>query len=177
MLEKYEEINLDNIIDRAGLFKTEIEPNEYDAILYDQNIKDLLVVLFSYDEQIVKCLNELNDFDLTNDFLDIHKKFIEKLLKKKKKLKDEKYKKEINNNKIDYKVERQIRESDLSYVLNKYLKNEPTSEDLLYYGSLDYYLDFLINIVINNYEEEIPNEIKTAISNRLDELNRFVSNN
>ena len=38
MLENYEEINLDIILERAGLFRNEFETNEYDAILYDHEV-------------------------------------------------------------------------------------------------------------------------------------------
>ena len=131
MLENYEEINLDLILERAGLFRNEFETNEYDAVLYDTEINELLFNLFSYDKAIVNCIKELNDVDINNDYLTIHRKFIETILNIKNKVKDENYLKQIKNIKTDYKVERLLRQSDLSYVLNKYLKNEPVNEQLL----------------------------------------------
>ena len=41
-------------------------------------------------------------------------------------------------------------------------------------GSLDYYLDFIIKTILNYYENDIPNEFKTVISKRLEELNKFI---
>ena len=32
MLERFEEINLDVILNRAGLFRNEFDPDEYDAL-------------------------------------------------------------------------------------------------------------------------------------------------
>ena len=174
MLENYEEINLDIILERAGLFRNEFETNEYDAVLYDKEIKDLLFSLFSYDKEIIKSIKELSNVDINNDYLTIHRKFIETILITKNKVKDEAYNKEIHNNKIDYKVERLLRLSDLSYVLNKYVKDEPVSEELLNLASFDYYLEFIVKTILQNFENEIPNEIKTAISNRLEEINKYI---
>lgn len=174
MLEQYEEINLDLILERAGLFRTEFETNEYDAIIYNPEIKELLYNLLSYDKEIVNCIKELNEVDINNDYLTIHRKFIETILNTKNKVNEEEFKKQIKNIKTDYKVERLLRQSDLSYVLNKYLRNEPITEQLLYMGSLDYYLDFIIKTILNYYENDIPNEFKTVISKRLEELNKFI---
>ena len=164
MLEQYEEINLDLILERAGLFRTEFETNEYDAIIYNPEIKELLYNLLSYDKEIVNCIKELNEVDINNDYLTIHRKFIETILNTKNKVNEEEFK----------KLERLLRQSDLSYVLNKYLRNEPITEQLLYMGSLDYYLDFIIKTILNYYENDIPNEFKTVISKRLEELNKFI---
>ena len=177
MLENYEEINLDIILERAGLFRNEFETNEYDAILYDHEIKELLQNLFSYDKEIVNNIKELSDVDINNDYLATHRKFIETILTTKNKVNDDNFKKIIGNNKIDYRVERLLRESDLSYVLNKYLRSEPISDELLYLGSLDYYLDFIIDLIVNNYENDIPDEFKTLISNRLEEINKYIPKN
>lgn len=174
MLENYEEINLDTILDRAGLFRNEFETNEYDAILYDNEIRELLQNLFSYDKEIVNRIKELNAVDINNDYLTIHRKYIETILKTKNKVNDESFTKEISNNKIDYRIERLLRQSDLSYVLNKYLRSEPISDELLYLGSLDYYLNFIIKLIVNNYENDIPNEFKTVISKRLEEINKYI---
>ena len=177
MLENYEEINLDIILERAGLFRNEFETNEYDAILYDHEVKELLQNLFSYDKEIVNNIKELSDVDINNDYLATHRKFIETILTTKNKVNDDNFKKTIGNNKIDYRVERLLRESDLSYVLNKYLRSEPISDELLYLGSLDYYLDFIIDLIVNNYDNDIPNEFKTLISNRLEEINKYIPKN
>ena len=174
MLEQYEEINLDLILERAGLFRTEFETNEYDAIIYNPEIKELLYNLLSYDKEIVNCIKELNEVDINNDYLTIHRKFIETILNTKNKVNEEEFKKQIKNIKKNYKLKRLLRQSDLSYVLNKYLRNEPITEQLLYMGSLDYYLDFIIKTVLNYYENDIPNEFKTVISKRLEELNKFI---
>ena len=174
MLENYEEINLDLILDRAGLFRNEFETNEYDSILYDNEIRELLNTLFSYDKDIVKNIKELSDIDINNDYLSVHRKFIETILTTKNKANDEEFKKQIKNNKIDYKVERLLREADLSYVLNKHLRFEPVSDELLYLGSLDYYLNFIVEIIVDNYENDIPNEFKSLISNRLEEINKYI---
>lgn len=177
MLENYEEINLDIILERAGLFRNEFETNEYDAILYDHEVKELLQNLFSYDKEIVNNIKELSDVDINNDYLATHRKFIETILTTKNKVNDDNFKKTIGNNKIDYRVERLLRESDLSYVLNKYLRSEPISDELLYLGSLDYYLDFIIDLIVNNYDKDIPDEFKTLISNRLEEINKYIPKN
>ena len=174
MLENYEEINLDIILERAGLFRNEFETNEYDAILYDHEVKELLQNLFSYDKEIVNNIKELSDVDINNDYLATHRKFIETILTTKNKVNDDNFKKTIGNNKIDYRVERLLRESDLSYVLNKYLRSEPISDELLYLDYLDYYLDFIIDLIVNNYDNDIPNEFKTLISNRLEEINKYI---
>lgn len=174
MLENYEEINLDMILERAGLFKNEFETDELDSVLYDNEAKEILFNLFSYDKDIVNYLKEIDEIDLNSDYLSTHRKFIETILKVKNKNKDEEYKKQIKNAKTDYKVERLLRKSDLSYILNKYLKNEPISEELLLLGASDYYLNFLIKIVIDNYTEDIPEDIKNKISKRLDEINKYI---
>lgn len=174
MLEQYEEINLDLILERAGLFRNEFETDEYDAVLYNPEIKELLYNLLSYDKEIVNCIKELSDVDINNDYLTIHRKFIETILNTKNQVKEENFQKQMKSIKLDYKVERLLRQSDLSYVLNKYLRNEPITEQLLYMASLDYYMDFIIKTILNNYEDDIPNEFKTVISNRLEELNKFI---
>ena len=174
MLEIFEEINLDIILERAGLFKNEFETNEYDAILYDNDIKKLLNNLFLYDKDIINNIKDIIELDKDNNYLSIHRKLIETILKTKNKVNDEEFKKTIKNNKIDYKVKRLLRQSDLSYVLNKYLKNEPITEELLYLSSLDYYLDFIIDLIVNNYEDEIPYELKSIISQRLEEINKYI---
>ena len=58
--------------------------------------------------------------------------------------------------------------------LNKYVKDEPVSEELLYLATFDYYLEFIVKTILQNFEDEIPNEIKTAISNRLEEINKYI---
>ena len=165
MLENYEEINLDVILERAGLFRNEFETNEYDAVLYDKEIKELLFSLFSYDKEILNTTKELSNVDVNNDYLTIHRKFIETILTTKNKVKDEAFNKEI---------QRLLRQSDLSYVLNKYLRDEPVNEELLYLASLDYYLEFITKFILNNFENDIPNEIKTVISKRIEEINKYI---
>ena len=102
MLEQYEEINLDLILERAGLFRTEFETNEYDAIIYNPEIKELLYNLLSYDKEIANCIKELNEVDINNDYLTIHRKFIETILNTKNKVNEEEFKKQIKNIKTDY---------------------------------------------------------------------------
>ena len=174
MLENYGEINLDVILERAGLFRNEFETNEYDAILYDKEIKELLFSLFSYDKEILNTTKNLSNVDVNNDYLTIHRKFIETILTTKNKVNDEAFNKEIQNSKIDYKVQRLLRQSDLSYILNKHLRNEPVNDELLYLASLDYYLEFITRFILNNFENDIPNEIKTVISKRLEEINKYI---
>ena len=177
MLERFEEINLDVILNRAGLFRNEFDPDEYDAWLYDYEVKDILFSLFSYDKEIVNYLRELNTIDLNNDYLTIHRKFVETLLNIKNKVKEEDYNKRINNHKIDYGVEKLLRQSDFTYVLNKYLKNEYVSEELMELAVSDYYMMFLVKLILDNYDEAIPNEFKMCITNRLEELDKFIPKN
>ena len=84
MLEIFEEINLDIILERAGLFKNEFETNEYDAILYDNDIKKLLNNLFLYDKDIINNIKDIIELDKDNNYLSIHRKLIETILKTKK---------------------------------------------------------------------------------------------
>ena len=175
MLENYEEINLDGILDRAGLFRTEFETEEYDAILYDKEIKEILEELYSYDKSIIKLIKSSNDDEMNNNYLAVHRKFIETILRIKGKIKDDNYLKELKSNKTDYKVKRLLRNADIMYVLNKYLKEEPISEELLYIASFDYYLNFIIKLVLNTFEKDIPFEIKAIIKDRLEELNKYIT--